>query len=139
MLVKLEWIPLQRLGDFKFGESIEPYIEPYGLYSIPDEYENSVGWDVYGMENIGIRIYTENGVITSIACYEECLYEGKNLIGMELVDVVSVIKVNPSADVDIIEIDNEPQEVYEFDDIEAQVWVKNGKVVTIFCGPRCEE
>ena len=137
--MKFEWIPREKLGDFEFGTPIEKYIKKYNLETLPEEYDNKVGWDVYSLPNTNVRIFVENGSIISIACYEECWYQGTNLIGLNIEEASRLIGSNPSDDVDLIYIDNEPQQVFEFEDLEAQFWVKDGKVVTIFCGPLCDE
>ena len=133
------WIPLRRVGCFEFGSGIADCIGTHHLVEIPEEYNETVGWKVYrspGDDNI--RIFSENGEVVSVACYDECLYQGVNLIGLSLEEFVQVVGSQPLAQPDTILVDDGPQKVFEFDDVEAQVWVKDEKVVTVFCGTRDE-
>ena len=61
------------------------------------------------------------------------------LIGLSLAEFGRIVGAKPEKDVDSIIIDDEPQQVFEFDKVEAQVWVKEGRVVTVICGARDED
>ena len=135
----LDWEPLKRIGPFEFNTPIHEYIEFYHLVHVPEEDDDITGWATYTLPEHEIRIYTENRQIVSIACYEECLYHGRNMIGMEFIEAVSLLKATPDENIDIIYIDDEPQEVFELDEKEAQLWVKDGTIVTISCRAPCDE
>jgi hypothetical protein len=132
----LDWVPLKRVGPFRFGEAVKGYIAEYALVLLPEEYEPGVRWSVYSAPNVDVRIYAEDGAILSVACYEECLLNGRELIGLDIATATRIIGSRPSGDVDLIEMVDGPQEVYEFEDVEGQVWVKDGRVVTVFCSGR---
>lgn len=132
-----DWEPLVRLGVFEFNKSIGKFVEQSLLVRLPDD-EDATGWQTYGVRGASIRVHVADGLVTSVACYDECILHGQNLIGMDFDEARRVIGSEPSEEVDTIYISEEPQEVFEFEDVEAQVWVRDGRVVTVFCGPRCE-
>lgn len=133
---QMNWIPLKKIGPFIFETQIDDYIKKYQLTLIPEERDETVKWDVYKVSDIDMRIYTEEGMITSVALYDNCFYKGHNLIGMSFHDVMEVLSLPiPSAPSDIIEVDEEDEFIYELDSLEAQIWVRRKKVVTVYCGP----
>ena len=137
--MKFEWVPLKKIGAFEFGAPIKDYLKIYDLIELPDEYDEKEVWTVYTISDFDVRIFAEEGNIVSVSCYEEFIYKGKNLIGLNLREVIDLIGVQPNKKVDIIYIDNEQKRVYELEDVSAQLWVKDGKVVTIFCGPAYDD
>ncbi len=133
-----DWIPLTRVGKFIFNTVVQKYVDQGLLEKMPDD-QDATGWQTYGVPGGSLRVHVEDNRIISIACYDECILNGYNLIGMTFDDAKNVLEIQPSEDVDIIDIGDTRQEVFEFDDLEAQLWVEKGKVVTVFCGPRFEE
>ena len=133
-----DWVPLIRLGLFEFGTPIRDYIDklPLTLLADPDD---ETGWDTYAVPGDSLRVHVDEGQITSIACYDNCILKGKNLIGLDFDEAKQHLGADPSEEPDTIYIDEEPQQVFEFDYVEAQLWVKDGRVVTVFCGPSCDE
>ena len=126
--------PLRRVGPFLFGEAIEPLVDKMGLIEIPEESEDATGWVCYTMPGQAIRIYSEDGKIVSIACYEDCWYGGINLVGAAFQDVVGLLgTVRLSDEPNVIEIDDEEQTVYEIESDEVQLWVRDEVVVTVIC------
>jgi hypothetical protein len=132
--MKFEWEPLKRIGCFELGAPVQSYIERCRLTLVTYD-DDPTGWDTYEMPDMDMALHVEEGEIVSVACEEECWYKGVNLIGFDFDEAKKLLGLEPSDDVDIIEIDDEPQEVYEFDDVEAQIWVKDGKIVTVICRP----
>ena len=45
------------------------------MIELPEENEEATGWITYTMPGQDIRIYSENGKIVSVACYEDCWYK----------------------------------------------------------------
>ncbi|MCB2263519.1 MAG: hypothetical protein LGR52_11405 [Candidatus Thiosymbion ectosymbiont of Robbea hypermnestra] len=126
--------PLQGVGPFPFGEAIEPLINKLGLIEVPEENVDATGWITYRMPGQDIRIHSEDGKIISIACYEDCWYKGKNLIGLTLQDIVRLLGPTTLSDEpNVIEIDDDEEVVYEIESIDVQLWVRNGIVVTVIC------
>ncbi|WP_089724377.1 hypothetical protein [Candidatus Thiosymbion oneisti] len=128
--------PLRGVGPFLFGEVIEPLINKLGLIELPEEYDDEVGWITYTIPEQDICIYSEDGKIVSVACYEDCWYKGRNLIGLAFQDVVQLLApTNLPNEPDAIEIDDEEQMVYdiEIESADVQLWVRDGVVVTAIC------
>jgi len=125
---ELKWIPLERVGPFKFGCSIKEYVQKYGLVNIPEEYNEKVDWEVYKFCE-GDRIYTENGRIISVLCSSNCLYKGRNLIGMPIDQIQVILGCKPD-NVEMLELSDGPQKIYDFEKLGLQLWVMGGNVVT---------
>ena len=131
---RYDFKPLQGVGPFKFGSKLKMY-QHLNLKESFDEYNSKVDWRVFKMEKPDSRIYFENNQITSIACYEEIYYKGHNLIGTSFDELKVIINRVPDEQ-SSLEIENGIQNIYEFDDLAIQVWVKDDVVVSIFCS--CE-
>lgn len=137
--MKLEWIPLHRVGPFMFGRSINEYRVQYDLHPVPEEYNEKVAWDVYALSaDNEIRIYCEKGVISSVSCENWCIYQGENIISLSLDEVFARFGEQPDA-VEIIELSEGPQDVYDFDELGLQLWLKHGKVVAALCSGPCDD
>ncbi len=137
MIVKLNWIPLKAVGPFKFGSSKKEY-KQFHLKEISEEYNEKVNWQVYEIPNYDIRIYFEDDLITSIACYREIYFKDINLIGKTFSKLKNIIDSEP-LEHSTLEMSSGLQDIYEFDELALQVWVEKNKVVTIFCSSEYEE
>ncbi|WP_089725566.1 hypothetical protein [Candidatus Thiosymbion oneisti] len=136
LMPKMIFEPLQGVGPFRFGEMIEPLVDKLGLIGVPEGDDDVTGWIGYTMLGQDIRIYSEDGKIVSIACYEDCWYKGRNLIGSTLQDVVWLLgPANLSNEPNVIEIDDAEEVVYEIESVEVQLWIRDGVIVTVFCSP----
>lgn len=135
--MNLELIPFKKIGDFTFGESINPIIEKYNYdFSPVDE----SGLKSFILPDIGISLYVENETIEYIACRQICNYKGRNLIQMNYDDFVFHVGIAPNGEKDQVYMsDDEIQDVYDFDDIGLQVWVMDRKVVTVIAFPFIED
>lgn len=131
----LNWVPFKQVGPFVFNTKVVDYIVKYKLVLVPDEYNDEVDWSVYSIPDNDMRIFSEKGLITSIALYEECIYNGENIIGVNFKKAVKILSLPSFPEVsDVIEIDNENEKIYEIESLESQIWVRNGIVVTVYCG-----
>lgn len=133
----LELIPFKKVGEFTFGESITPIIEKYKYnFSPVDE----SGLKSFILKDIGISLYVENETIEYVACHQICIYNGRNLIQMNYDDFIIHVGFTSNSEKDEVYMTNgETQDVYEFDDIGLQVWVKDKTVVTVIAFPFIEE
>ena len=84
-----------------------------------------------------VRIYSEDGVIAAIACYKECLYQNKNIIGLSLSEVIDLLNRVPD-DYSTEEMSDGEQEIYDFNEYDMQIWINDNKVVTVFCSSEYE-
>lgn len=137
MKYKFDWVPLRRVGPFKFNDNINKYLD-FDLFEIEDEYDQDVNWKVYGLLGCDFRLYVENNIIDSIGCFEECIYNDQNLIGIPFNELTLILKKKPD-EKSFEETDKGNFEVFEFDDFSAQVWVKDGVVDSIIISGVYEE
>ena len=127
------WIPLIGFGPLKFQESVEPYLQQEILvpFEFNDGLSDSTGWDNYSYFDDDTLVYVKSGRIISIACYRHCVLRGCDLIGSDYETVKETIGSEPEGDPDIEELIDEVQEVFDFGEAGALVWVKDGVVVSI--------
>lgn len=135
----LEWNPNIGVGVFRFGDRTDRYISAMGPDEFPDEYDEDVGWKVYGWLNPELRVFVEDDKIVSVACYDECWYRGVNLIGTDLSKAIACIGSNPEDDPEAFDIDGETEVAFDFDEVNAQLWVKENIVIAVMYGFSPEE
>lgn len=115
------------VNEFTFKSDINEYTN----FDFHYTRTNGTGYDTYDIDDSGLSIYVENNLIESIACTEELLYKGCNIIGMYITEFMSYYEVDHSGSVDKIFVNNEElQEVYEFDTLGLQLWCRKDKVTT---------
>ncbi len=138
--MNLNLIPLKKIGNIIFGESINKYKEKYDLEFIKDVDDLEIDSYRIRQPHVIINVNKSTHLIDSIMCYEELYYKGKNLIGLTIKEFVSFTKEKYYGDIDILDFEDDdiPQYVYEFEDIGLQVWEKGkgGKIVTIIAGSK---
>jgi len=134
----MKLIPFISVGEFKFNTNIENYTSIYKFAYSPCD--DITGWDKYKSNEFMFEIYTLDSLIVSIACRKQCIYKRKNLIEMLINDFISTYKINPDK-IEKMFIGNEKkaQKIYEFDSLGLQIWVRDTKIVTIFCSPKIIE
>ena len=153
--MRYEWIPCKRVGQLTLGSPIEPYVADGTLISMP--YECPIGppddWDriVYRDENEStgdlveeIVVFAEDGLIVDVRCNRRCELRGRKLIGLDYETVREWIGSEPDGDADILDLgaldlSDEVQEQYYFEEVDASVWVVEGIVKLIDCGGGNEE
>ncbi len=129
MLIYL--VPFERVAEFEFNSDIKQYFNQYEFDYTP--VEDITDYEIYEIEDLGISLYVENDVIESIVCRYECLYKGRNIIGMDIDEFINFYDVSPSDEVDSVYVSNtELQYVYEFDELGLQIWCnQNNEIVTV--------
>ncbi|UJH66381.1 hypothetical protein [Allomuricauda sp. SCSIO 65647] len=129
--------PFVGIGDFELDTTIDKYLGDYNFKILNKD--GKYDCDKYIIDNPDMSLYVdENNIIESISCREECLYKGRNIIGMNIDEFINYYDIAPVGDVDIMPIGEEMQDVYEFDDIGLQVWCVNDKIVTIIASTNDE-
>jgi len=130
----LDWKPLKGVGPFQFGSPIEPFLEDWNVQLVEEDID-STGWITYEIDEGAFQIHMEDDEIISIACYQHCYFQNQDLIGLSYENAKMLFKY-PSDNEhqpDRIFINDYPQFVYDFGRLGAQLWVKDGIVVTVFC------
>lgn len=133
------WVPLSRLGCIRFGRPLGDAINRYRLTPIHDEEDDATDWVGYEDADDALRVYLENEIVISVHCEAHCVYSGKNLIGMPLEAALALLECPDCPCSDTIEIEGTLQGVYEVEPLSAQLWEKDGRIVTVCCGPEIEE
>lgn len=125
-------IPFERVGVFVLGREIIKYFDEFEFEVCDmseDEFAPSIN---YRFANPEMTLFVLNEKIDSIGCYEELLYKGVNLIGLDVQQLSLYVEENYSEE-DKLLLDEGEQYVYEFDRIGLQVWAESklGKVMSI--------
>lgn len=132
MKIVWEWEPNSSLGPIKLGDQISYYVEVFDL--IGEEDEDLIGWMDYKLPNVDTYIYAENGVIASICSYEEFIYKGKNLIGIETSELLNTLGYEPDEVGESVLYDNgDIQTPLEYFNLGLQLWIRNEEVVSASC------
>ncbi len=125
----IDFIPFKRVSDFYFTDEIKKYIFKYD-FDI-NVCSDATNWDEYSLDSHGISIYTDKEKIESISCNKSMLYNGKEIIGISILDFVNMFKLKVSEKPDKIYMNElEIQYTYEFDAIGLQVWCLDNRIVT---------
>ncbi len=129
-IITWEWSPLVSIGSLKFGESIDPVISKFDLYKLDKPFEEA-DWDSYEFPNRDKRVYAEDGHITIIGCFDDLYYEGKDLFGLTLDEIRSLLGEEDEIGETVLfdfedgEYDKTPVEFYKYG---LQIWLRDGMV-----------
>ena len=126
-------LPFDRVGDFELNAPIARYSSKFEFEFSNDEY--NTGWVAYQLSSLGITLYVDKllEIIVSLSCWKECIYKGRNIIGMSVDEFILHTDTDHLEEPDSLDFENDniPQLVYEFEDLGLQVWTKNGIIVTV--------
>ena len=122
-------IPQISVGDIKLGIDAEDYADcqledSHSILGVPRY--------TYSFSETPVVAFTdENKCIESIYCEEECLWRDANLIGMSIANFEKKAGRSHDGEVDHVQLTEQLQDVYEYDDLGLQIWVFDGTIVTI--------
>jgi hypothetical protein len=85
-MTAFEWTPLVSVGLLKFGESLDSIIHEFDLHKLDKPFEE-FELDSYEFPNDDKRVYTEDGNIVYVACFDSLYYKGGNLVGLTLDEI----------------------------------------------------
>lgn len=125
------WEPCKSVGGVAFGCD-ENMLSHYDLSNLPDEEDARFKWKVYADHDDSIRVYCENGKVTSIAVYQSLFFQGVNLIGSNFNKVESIFRKNVFVFDDKLEMSDGVQTVWRCDELGAMFWL-NDKSVVVSC------
>src|SRR5690606_28588011 len=136
--MEIQFIPFKKVGSFRLEDSIENY--PEYKFNVSKGHE-STNWTCYALDDEGIELYVEDGIIVTIACRKECYLHSFNLIGTEYNTFLNRFKLSKEREHDraYMANDDDYQDIYEVDEIGAQIWCREGIIVTVFCSPELDE
>jgi hypothetical protein len=126
-----DWQPLVSIGPFRFGESATHLIQEYDLQKLEKPFEEA-DWCSYEFPDCETRIYTnENLEIERVGCFDNIYYRGRNLFGLMLNEVRSILgKEDECGEAIMYDVEDNRFEIFsvEFEKFSAQIWFKNGVV-----------
>src|SRR5262249_42023944 len=76
-----EWIPGESVGPFRFDEPASDLIELYDLVRQEVDFPMAY-WEIYEIPGWESFISVEDGRVSSVGCWDSCLFEGNELLGM---------------------------------------------------------
>jgi hypothetical protein len=125
-----KWNPLISIGEIIFGEPIEPLIIKYDLIELPKPFDEAY-WDSYEVPDFSKRIYSEDGIVTIVGCFDNLYYGENNLFGLTFGEIRGLLgeedKVGETVTFDFEDDDFEeiPIEYYK---LGLQLWFRDGIV-----------
>ena len=131
----MKWVPRKSVGEIIFGESLQSIMQKYDLVRDPDIENKIVNEKAYEIISDGLTVYTDQqDKITSVICDKICEINGKNLIGMNVKDALSLVGYSPLRKPDDhFDLDWGKQDVYELDELAVQLWELDGRIESVVC------
>ncbi len=83
-----DWIPGESVGPFRFGDPVEDFIELYDLRKLEPDGTSRDSYDMPGWES-GISF--KEGRLVSVDCWDSCLFNGVELLGMPFTDFRDIL------------------------------------------------
>ena len=137
--MKYDWVPSVRFGPLRFNAPVESYVERGILVLAPYDEEilsldTSTDWDRFTYaDDEDTVVYVEGGHVESIGCYNQCILHGRNLVGMDFRGAQELIGVEPTHPPELGSSLDDREILFYYESAGAMVWVRNWKVVNIFC------
>jgi hypothetical protein len=134
MNVMWDWLPNIRLGPVVLGENIDIYINSLNVYLEDEEQDDMTDWVRYVVPDVDIYIDVENGKVVSVTSYGEFIYKGKNIIGMNVIDLDRILgcaadEVGGS----VVYDDGDRRTPYEYFNLGLQVWTSKNIITSGSC------
>jgi|GEM_PF-1183408 len=126
------WTPGVGVGPFKFDAPIADYFAEFKLKLTSPEGDDVTGWGTYEIKQMEDKIvWTEEGKIASVGCYDFFGYKGKNLIGMSEDEFIKHMGQQPDEIGTSVEYDNGSiQTPFEYEDLAMEAWSEDGVIVS---------
>ena len=128
-----EWIPLERVGKFKFGEPCYNY--DITMVKTPFDKADEDDTGIYYTDIQGVTLFVEDNIVDNIKCDIKLVFKNSNLIGMNIKDAVVILEFEPfNTDQEMIYGDSpeedQLQKIYYFDELGIDLWCFKDEVVT---------
>lgn len=122
------------VGRLRFGDRVTEYPELKLRNAEPDwsPEEDFAEYAVPGLEETLIVYVDGDGCIDSVSFYEFCLFDGEDLIGMGVGQLLILLGV-PS-DIEAEEIGRDVELLYAYDDLGLTIWTVDGEVCVVQAG-----
>lgn len=132
-----EWTPTVGLGPIKFGAPIQQYVDAGLLVYQPflEEFGGDANYvnkeeDISVSPDEDLVVPREQQVVDTILCDRSLLYQGTDLFGLGLNDVIKTLGREPDQSGETVEIDEELQISAEFDELGLVLWFFEGVCVS---------
>jgi len=123
--MKLDWIPRKSIGILEFEKKIDLSVFTNDI-KLVKKYCNDEPWVVYEFINHNTRMSIENDLLISVECAQECFYKNKNIIGMDINNVIKFLNINDA----VYEESYEEIEISSAD-LGIMIWVENDYVESV--------
>lgn len=122
------------VGGMKFGDRVSEHAELLLRNPEPDwsPEQDYAEYAVPGLEETLLVYVDGEGCIESVSFYEFCLFEGRDLIGMGVGQLLVVLGV-PSA-IEAEEIGRDVELLYAYDQHGLTIWTVDGEVCVVQAG-----
>lgn len=117
----MKWVPKKSIGSLVFDQIIDLNKLPFECELIENE-----EWLTYRVTGKSSQFYLIGDRLDSVECSDSCVYEGTELIGLKLSDLVYLLQRDY-----IVEYSWANGIELNFPDLGALVWVENGIVDSI--------
>ena len=97
------WVPTKSIGQIKIGSPVQPYVQD-GLIA-PAEDVSDLGQYLSDANETVLVEVDGDGNVESVLLNRECLYKGRNLIGMTLDEVSALLNAPPDEVADPFAVD----------------------------------
>jgi len=127
----LSWRPLVSFGLLKFGSPLTNDHQRY-KFKKAEQARQVDGCQVFDSDEFDFFVSVEEGVVDSASCQGKCYFNDRNLIGVEIGEVLSLLGYSPDREPDdVFDLDWGVQQVWDLDEMGAQVWELHGRLETI--------
>ena len=124
-------IPKISIGDIRFDANVAALIA-LGYTEDVEGFDDFLNWHTY-RKDADIACYVKDDSVISVACFANCTFNGDNLIGKCVNDLISILGA-PNEIGESVWVDEDRKQIpYEYFDAGLQVWFENGYVVSVFC------
>jgi hypothetical protein len=124
-------VPRKTIGNISFNYS-ERKLKSLGYREVSSEYDEITQWKTYS-RNKGVDCYVKHGKIVCIACFRNCYFFGRNLIGKTQTEINQIIGMADEIGDDVWVDEDVQQTPHEYFDLGLQLWFERKKVVSVFC------
>lgn len=123
--MNFEWVPNISIGDFYFDKYIDIKLLPFDVKKVKSE-TSEEPWSCYEIIGSQTRFSVEEGVLVSVECSEQFIYEKINLIGLNHSQLLKVIDKDLA-----LENDWGEEKEYSCDDLGILIWENDDVVESI--------
>jgi hypothetical protein len=89
-----DWIPCVMVGEFKFGESFEPKKYSADIVPLGPPFEGAE-WESYRVGDKDAHVSVQDGVITSVECWNSIRFNGTEILGLSEGDIPRILGFVP--------------------------------------------